>query len=326
MQRLIREHEVAAAFKRARKKAANSVIAVPFWGKGAVSTLGLHEGPTTRIVCNLDSVACNPEVIDQIQKLHIEVRTHPRLHAKIYATESLAIVGSSNVSTNGLTVEGSASKGWIEANVASDDPDLVADVFALFETIWGDGETRKVRASDIKAARAAREAHPPIVGGHGNKTLLAACRDRPDDFGTVYVAAYGEGLGKGGLRALSAVKKGAAAPEPGLTAADFRKAWGYQYDDIPPNSWLVDLNCRRADKARYVGCAQATGLRLKVKGETDLTIALPGMVRLSGSGSGMRVSAAEKASLVKNAARIIDKSKGGLVPLPDVVRIIDRSR
>jgi hypothetical protein len=326
MQRLIREHEVAATFKRARKTGVSAVIAVPFWGKGAVSTLGLRKGPTTRVICNLDSVACNPEVIDDIRNLGIEVRTHPRLHAKIYATESFAIVGSSNASTNGMTVEGAGSKGWIEANIASSDPELVADVIALFDMIWGDGETRKVRTSDIEAARRAREAHPPIIGGLGNKTLFAACRDRPDDFRAVFVAVYDQGLGKGGLRALSAVKKGAAAPAPGLTAGDFRNAWGYQYDDILPGAWLVDLNCKRADKARYTGCARATGLRLRVEGETDLTIALPGMVRLVEGGPGMRVSAAEKASLVKNAARILSKSKGGLVPLRDAIRIMDLSK
>lgn len=115
------------------------------------------------------------------------------------------------------------------------------------------------------------------------------------------------------------------APKPGLTAADFRNARGYQYDNIPSGSWLIDLDCR-TDKARYGGCAQATGLRLKVREEPDLTIALPGAVQLSGSGPGMRVSAAEKASLVNNARLIFAKAKEGLLPLAEVVRIIDGSK
>lgn len=221
MQRLLREHEAAKEFKRARKKATSSVIAVPFWGKGAVSTLGLHVGPPTRIICNLDSIACNPEIINQIRKLGINVRTHLRLHAKIYATENLVIVGSSNVSTNGLTVEGSALKGWIEANVATDEPELVAEVIALFQTIWNDDETRKMLAKDIKAALAARAAQPPIVGGNGSKTLLASCRNRPGDFGSVYVAAYDQGLGRGGLSAFSALNKGCNGPQARIDGRGF---------------------------------------------------------------------------------------------------------
>ena|ERR1700754_3027088 len=105
MAKLLREYSVAQEFKAAKKKAKNAFIAVPFWGKGAVKTLALRKGDPIRIVCNLDHPGCNPEVIEEIKyRLKIRVRTHPRLHAKIYGTEHSAIIGSSNVSTNGLTV------------------------------------------------------------------------------------------------------------------------------------------------------------------------------------------------------------------------------
>jgi len=324
MLQLLREHQVAPSFRRARKQSSEAVVAVPFWGNGAASALGLTENDPVRILCNLDHPGCNPDAIDELRGLRIKVRTHPRLHAKLYATKQVAIVGSSNVSTNGLTVEGAASKGWIEANVCSDDPTLVADALALFETIWEDPETRPVRKLDIEAARKTRANWRMPVAVPGKKTLFAACRERPDDFRSVYVAAYDEGLGDNGRRQLREVKDRALPPKPGMSTSDFRKAWGYQFEDIPEGAWLIGLNCRRPNQPRYVGCAKATGLRLTVDGETDLTIAIPGVVEAPGSGARLRVSAAEKASLVMNATRILDRNT--LLPLPDAIKIIDRSR
>lgn len=123
MPRLLHAYQVATSFIKARKTDPKAVVAVPFWGIGAVATLGLTTDDPIRILCNLGHPGCNPDVIEDIHNLDIEIRTHPRLHAKIYATERVAIVGSSNVSTNGLTVEGKESRGWIEANVYSDDQD-----------------------------------------------------------------------------------------------------------------------------------------------------------------------------------------------------------
>jgi phosphatidylserine/phosphatidylglycerophosphate/cardiolipin synthase-like enzyme len=183
MLRLLREHEVAAKFRKERERANEAVVAVPFWGKGAASTLGFSQGIPVRVLCNLAQPGCNPDAIDEVRKLGIKVRSHARLHAKIYATGHVAIVGSSNVSTNGLTEEGAAARSWIEANVVSDDPTFVAGVLALFEKIWDDPETKPVRKSDIEAARKARLNWPAPIAALGKKTLFAACRDHPDDFG-----------------------------------------------------------------------------------------------------------------------------------------------
>lgn len=322
MLRLLREHQVAAEFRKARKRSLKAVVAVPFWGKGAASTLGFSKGIPVRVLCNLGQPGCNPDAIDEVRKLGIEVRTHPRLHAKIYATNHVAIVGSSNVSTNGLTVEGAAAKGWIEANVSSDDPKFLADVFALFEQIWRDPETKPVRKSDIEAARKARLNWPAPVAALGKKTLFAACRERPDNFRSVYVAAYTFCLGDNGKRLLKQVRTGAQPPKPGLSPSDFRKAGGYQFSGIPEGAWLIGLDCRLPNNPRFAGCSKASGLRLKADGEEDLTIVIPGAVEMSGYGKRLRISAAEKDSLVKSANSILRRDE--LLSLPDALKIIDR--
>jgi hypothetical protein len=319
--RLLREHQVAREFRRARGTADKAIVAVPFWGEGAAKVLGLSERDPVRILCNLSHPGCNPEAIAELRQLHIKVRTHRRLHAKLYAAGCIAIIGSSNVSTNGLNVEGKASKSWIEANVLSDNEELVGSARALFEEIWNDPETRSVRKGDIEDARKARAEWPKSGTPSRPKTLLAACRERPDDFGSVYIAAYNEGLGEGGWQRLEEVQRGARPPTRGLTTSDFRNACGYQYEEvIPEGAWLVDLDCTRK-KARVVGCAEAKGLRLEIEGETDLTIAIWGDVRLPGFGARLVLANDEKRSLEKNASRFpYDR----LLPLPKAVKIIDR--
>lgn len=327
--RLLREDQLAPTFKKAMRRAGASVIAVPFWGKGAIATLGLVKGAELKVICNLDHPGCNPDVIAGLKKLRIRVKTHPRLHAKIYATQHLAIVGSSNVSTNGLTVEGSAAKGWIEANVASDESAFVEGVLKLFDQIWTDDSARNVTASDIKAAREARESLPPMLFDlPRGMSLFEAARKKPAAFFDVYVAAYSVGLGEGGKRLLKAVKSSAAPPRDGLSASDFRRAWGYQFEDIPEGAWLIDLSCKRAGHPKVHGCALATGVRLPVRNqedeEYDLTIALRQVISVGGRK--FRLLEREKESLRIGANRICKATGGGLLPLRDAISIMDSHR
>jgi hypothetical protein len=317
MAKILREHEIATVFRKAARGAKDAVVAVPFWGRGAVKALGLTQKLRIRVICNLDQSACNPHVIDEIRRLGIKVCTNPRLHAKIYATPELAIVGSSNVSTNGMTVEGAAAKGWIEANVASTDATFIADVQALFEEIWDLPETTRVRAADIKAALANRP--PPPAPLLRSKTLLAACRENPQAFASVYVVPYNKDLSKTAGQRLATMKKEASPPVPGIDASDFRRALGYQFLDLPNDAWLIGLDCRRTGRRMFAGCSRTTGLRFQIDGEDDLFIVLPGVVRLNGRR--LPVAAAEKDALALVAAKL-----SGITPLPKVVRLIDRAK
>jgi hypothetical protein len=327
--KLLREDKLAAVFRKAMSRGDNSIIAVPFWGRGAVATLGLTSGARLRVICNLDHPGCNPDVIAELRKLKIKVKTHPRLHAKIYATPDLAIVGSSNVSTNGLTVEGSGAKGWIEANVASTDPAFVKSVIDLFMEVWNDEASRMVSKGDIKAARDARKARPPMLYDLPRRaSLFDSVRTKPDSFSNVFVAAYTTGLGVEGKRLLKEVRSGATQSRAGLSASDFRRAWGYQFESIPEGAWLVDLDCKDIDKPKVHGCAKATGLSLSVESEdedeNDLAIALQRMISIGGRSFPLLGS--EKDKLCTDAKRILKAARGKLLPITDAVAIIDRRK
>jgi hypothetical protein len=52
MLELVREYDVAKRFRKLKKSAPKSIVAVPFWGKGALTLLGIGGGQKSQIVCN----------------------------------------------------------------------------------------------------------------------------------------------------------------------------------------------------------------------------------------------------------------------------------
>lgn len=124
----LNERDGLKAIREMLDKTDVATIVVAFWGAGAIDALGLRkQWSSLRVVCNLESGACNPVEIEDIQRLQelqsqggkVEVRTDPRLHGKVYLTQDQAILGSSNASSNGLVVEGPSISGWAEANIAT---------------------------------------------------------------------------------------------------------------------------------------------------------------------------------------------------------------
>lgn len=103
--------------------AEEAIIAVAYWGNCAMKELGLDMIDKERqkkfiIICDLMSGACNPDVIRELlgNDNKFVVRKCSSLHAKIYWTPGAVVIGSSNVSANGLGFEGAELSGLLEAN------------------------------------------------------------------------------------------------------------------------------------------------------------------------------------------------------------------
>jgi hypothetical protein len=323
---LLREDDLPGKFRSLKKAASETLIAVPFWGTGAIGALGLNRG-TSRVICNLSSGACNPYEIEDLEKLDgITVRTNSRLHAKIYTAKGFAIIGSSNASTNGLAIAGDVSTGWIEANVLTKEPGLVKETCGLFETIWDSDETKPISVSQLNKAKIAWDNRPRSKPSVTATTLLAACREQPELFGSVFVVAYDEDLSRKAKRKLTSLTRQAKG-SAGIDNADFRKAWGYQFEErIASGTWLVDLDCRKPSRPRVWGSAQVqTPPSVLIVGakELDVTIALHRPVQLTGSQRILSISSKEKHELIANAKMILKYKKSELVPLVEAVRIID---
>ena len=148
-------------------------IAVAFWGKGAAEQLVLGKNrQDTKIVCNLRMGGTNPREIETFRrKSGVEVRHSDTLHAKIYLLDKGGVVGSSNVSANGLSFQGQECGGWTEANVVFSDRSLYEATEAKFNEIWQ--LAKPVEDQDLKDAYEAwsrrRRRNVPIRNGARSK-------------------------------------------------------------------------------------------------------------------------------------------------------------
>lgn len=116
-------------------------IAVAFWGAGAEALLE-SKNRKFKIICNLTSGGTNPEVIKKLLKWapRVSVRHHDDLHAKVFVGHSSAIIGSANMSTNGLNIESVEFDGWQEAGFLTDQVDAVEAAGKWFDTRWEESD------------------------------------------------------------------------------------------------------------------------------------------------------------------------------------------
>lgn len=130
-------------------------IAVAFWGRGAVDALSLRNAAVgTRILLNADSGACNPSELQLLLNLpNLEVKNARRLHAKVLLGDVM-LVGSANLSANGLGFEGKETSGWQEACALLEDANVIATSRLWFDSIWDTSEP--LDENVIERARKAR--------------------------------------------------------------------------------------------------------------------------------------------------------------------------
>ena len=163
-------------------------LAVAFWGAGAAKALGIDVGVGAkfRVVCNLSSGGTNPHEIRKLRKCGVEVRQLNDLHAKIGVVGDLSFLGSSNMSTNGLSGEYTGT-GWREANIVYQNarPEIVN----MFDDFWRVGtEINEEDLMKAEAAWGARAKGNAIVAvGNGNPSLVDVLRSTPEHLDTLNV-------------------------------------------------------------------------------------------------------------------------------------------
>lgn len=285
------------------------------------------------MLCRFNSLACNPKSLMELATAGVVIRSHPRLHAKIYGTEKAVIVGSSNPSRFGLTEEGDTTGGSIEANLLTDDEGIVQDTLALFQELWEHDETERVTLAKIKREIKLRESFPTLVRPSQlkAKSLLAACREAPALFKSVFIVAYNKNLSSEGRTKLKQLQEQARVLDAATGAADFRHAWGYELsgdESLSDVGWIIDLNCCNTP-ARVLGASQVPkpALRLRVddKENIDLIPTIRGIVSVPGARGSFRISSAEKDELAEVANTILNQPER-LLSLAKAIALIDRKR
>lgn len=227
-----------------------ATIVVAFWGKGAIDSLGLRKPwRSLKIVCNLDSGACNPYEIEELLQLgsSVEVRSDLRLHGKVYLTGSGVVLGSSNASTNGLVVEGRAAFGWSEANIFSNENDLNSQILGWCNERFE--SAKNVTQLDIVAAqklwKIRKDASDRTIASASD--LIQAVRERPVDFtdSNIKVVRWGRKATDEAEEAHNSAIKA----DHLLEGTDYYEGWG---DDMKVGDWLIDYHIDRS-KAVFTG-------------------------------------------------------------------------
>ncbi|MBW4093348.1 MAG: hypothetical protein HIU82_19945 [Proteobacteria bacterium] len=148
--------------------------AVAFWGAGSETLFPAACNQDIRIVCNLRMGGTNPFTLDEHLLHRLTVQQHDTLHAKVYISETAAIVASANASANGLGFEGREQAAWHEAGVFTKEHKMVEEIGRWFERIWH--ESRPIEDDDIRNAKAAwksRQASKPSLTSFADFELTA---------------------------------------------------------------------------------------------------------------------------------------------------------
>lgn len=171
--------------------------AVAFWGHGAESIVHPRSGQRIKLICNLESGATNPSVIEALRgKKGVLLKQHDRLHAKVVLGSKRALIGSANFSSNGLNLEGAELSGWQEAGFLTSDLVQIGNIRKWFDDLWK--KSRKITDSDLdkaklqwKQRRAARpkHSHPSSLGFSLRSLQRPELLDRQ-----IFVTIYGDTL------------------------------------------------------------------------------------------------------------------------------------
>lgn len=193
---LLNGNELAEVLREAAPRSSRVRLAVAFWGKGAIDGLGLEKARDLHVLCNLRMGGTNPKVVRSLMASGAVVRQSDTLHAKLYLLDYIGAVGSSNASSNGLSMQATECAAWDELNITFGPGDLYGEAERAFDGLWKSG--REVTEEDLKQAeyawRTKRRAAP--FGAMTAKTLLDLARENPEQVAdrSIYVVVAGSNL------------------------------------------------------------------------------------------------------------------------------------
>jgi hypothetical protein len=133
-------------------------LAFAFWGEGAVELISNRPGKNFHILCNLMSGGTNPYVIRELCELaassdaRVQIRQCDRLHAKVAIGNRKTLIGSANISANGLGLGDQRAAYWLEAGVLTSDEAVVGGARDWFDELWQSNVVRVIEDEDIEAA------------------------------------------------------------------------------------------------------------------------------------------------------------------------------
>lgn len=241
--KLVTDQQAKRLIRKHIRTSAKSRLAVAFWGDGACEKLDLN-ADTVSVICNLSMGGTNPHEIVEMQRLGITVKQCDGLHAKVYLFDNGVLIGSSNASSNGLSFQDDEGPNWIEANVFSDDPDLIASASNWMAML----PTREITRNDIATAIEIWERRRATIAGtvNGGRSIVETMRDAPTTFDgkNVFVCFYSQEMNKEGEDGFAAIQ------ERSGESIDAFQDW----PALPATGILLCFKIGRRGGLRYDGC------------------------------------------------------------------------
>lgn len=162
--------------------------AVAFWGSGGIALLknSLDKNPKRKItiICNLESGATNPDFVSWCLKnpKNFTILTSSKLHANVILGAKKYIVGSTNISANGLGHKNDETNGLMEASITGDDAKTAKEILSWFKS--EEKKAKKITTKMLKEARLvwARRKQIKEFEDPGAKSLIEHFINNPDDF------------------------------------------------------------------------------------------------------------------------------------------------
>jgi PLD-like domain len=169
--------------------------AVAFWGVGAdkqFDELALEGGIQPQIICNLSMGGTNPYVIKKLQGKFGKdaIRQSNKLHAKVLIGDADigVIIGSANMSANGLGFEEGELSGWNEVGIATQAPMLHCQLSEWFDACWL--LSGKILPSHLTKAKKMWQQHRGHRGMQNSSFMDCRAIDFEDS--NIYVIAWSE--------------------------------------------------------------------------------------------------------------------------------------
>ncbi|WP_411565342.1 phospholipase D family protein [Pseudomonas orientalis] len=251
-------------------------VAVAFWGDGAQKLILPVKTKPIRIICNLKTGGTNPGVIESFLTLsrevglQVQIRQCEVLHAKVVIGKTQAVIGSANISANGLGLEDEDSAHWLEAGVHIRERSELDKMQAWFDSLWSSAHVSAIKNSDIQAAQIAWERnrqHPtpatasiPEFFSFTDFTIPSLRRAK------AYALLYRQDLSPSAKATLKAAQSQSVAPQHNFQT-DIR-LWGYEnWPDFPSDirAEYVDVRWGNRTGVRVFGACRLLGQRAKVE-------------------------------------------------------------
>ncbi|MDQ7091719.1 MAG: phospholipase D family protein [Methylococcales bacterium] len=232
--------------------------AVAFVGEKALELI--PKNCKVRMICNLESGATNPHTIKALFENDVEIKTSEKLHAKVYIGDNSTIIGSANLSANGLGLEGDEITGWIEAGYKEETKDGQNKIRQWWLRHWENSKIITERDiekySKLWAVR--RNSRSKIQSDQSLLSVLSSNPERIKDRRIFFVLYTENNLSDEAQNILDNAQKNESKYGVNVEAYE---GW----EELPENSYLIDFYVGPRGGVTYQGIYKTPEKKIIIK-------------------------------------------------------------